>query len=659
MTVDLVPGLDNGEPIDSYEVTCTSSDGGDPVTVDDSVESILVENLSNGYTYTCAATATNVMGTSVWSDDSAPFVAGTVPDAPTVTGVTRGNNSVAVAFTPGFDGSIEVRIFTATCTSSDGGTTSVNRGAASPITVNYLTNGKTYSCTIFASNAIGDGAESDPSDDFVAAATPRAPSISSITRGTNTVTVEFRSTSDANNPITNFTATCTSSNGGTTRNNTGATSPIVVSSLTNSKTYTCRVVATNDLGDSPPSLASAAFVAATAPDAPTVTGITRTSNAASVAFTIPANNGAAITGYRATCTSSDGGTTKTNTATKSPISVTTLTNSKTYTCVATAANIIGVSVASAPSSSFTAAATPSAPTVTGVTRGPSNVAVAFTAGSNGGDAITSFKVTCASSNLGATKTATGAGSPITVLALTNAKTYTCNVAAINHVGTGTVSAASSSFVAANVPTAPKVGTLTRGSNSVSVAFLAPANNGAVITGYSVTCTSSNGGTTQSNTGASSPIVVSSLTNAKSYACYMTATNAIGTSLNGASSVFVAAAVPDAPDRRDGDGDQGHRDGSLHRPRRQWRRHHEVHGDVHLERRWPHQVGDLHPQSGDGAAAHGHEDLHVHGDRDERHRHRRRGDPVEHLHGLTPNLRESAPIGSQVTQVHCSWRCQSM
>ena len=89
------------------------------------------------------------MGTSVWSDDSAPFVAGTVPDAPTVTGVTRGNNSVAVAFTPGFDGSIAVRIFTATCTSSDGGTTSVNRGAASPITVNYLTNGKTYSCTIF------------------------------------------------------------------------------------------------------------------------------------------------------------------------------------------------------------------------------------------------------------------------------------------------------------------------------------------------------------------------------------------------------------------------------------------------------------------------------------------------------------------------------
>ena len=120
------------------------------------------------------------------------------------------------------------------------------------------------------------------------------------------------------------------------------------------------------------------------------------------------------------------------------------------------------------------------------------------------------------------------------------------MAAINHVGTGTVSAASSSFVAANVPTAPKVSTLTRGSNSVSVAFLAPANNGAVITGYSVTCTSSNGGTTQSNTGASSPIVVSSLTNAKSYACYMTATNAIGTSLNGASSVFVAAAVPDAP-----------------------------------------------------------------------------------------------------------------
>jgi hypothetical protein len=546
VTVDLVPGLDNGEEITSYEITCASSDGGDTVVTDDSSTSILVSALTNGKTYTCSATATNVMGTSVASSDSAPFVAGTVPDAPTVTSVTRGSNAVTVAFGAPWDGAIAIRTYTATCGSSDGGTTSINRGASSPITVSYLTNGKTYTCTVRASNAIGDGSESDPSDDFVAASVPRAPSVTGLTRSTNTVSVAFRSASDGGDTITNYTVTCTSTNGGDPQSNTGAGSPVVVSSLTNSKSYTCTVVASNSLGDSPASIASSAFVAATAPDAPSLTGVARTNNGASVSFAVPANNGATITGYRATCTSSDGGTTRTNTATRSPISVTALTNSKTYTCVTRATNAIGPSADSSASSSFVAAATPAAASITGTTRSAGAVSVAFTTPADGGDTITSYRVTCTSTNAGATRTSTGAGSPIVVSSLTSAKTYTCKVAALNAIGTGAISGASSSFVAANVPAAPKIGTLTRSSNAVSVAFIAPVSSGAAITDYEVTCTSGNGGTTQSNTGASSPVVVPSLTNAKTYGCRVTATNAMGTGAASAASSFVAAAVPDAP-----------------------------------------------------------------------------------------------------------------
>ena len=170
VTITLVAPADNGEPISNYEATCTSSDGGDTVVGDDPSTTIEVDGLTNGSTYTCAATATNVMGTSVPTPDSASFVAGQVPDAPVVTGVTRGVNVVTVAFTTPWDGSNTIRSYTATCTSSDGGTARANQGATSPITVGYLTNGNTYSCTVHAINSIGSSDESDPSDSFVAAA---------------------------------------------------------------------------------------------------------------------------------------------------------------------------------------------------------------------------------------------------------------------------------------------------------------------------------------------------------------------------------------------------------------------------------------------------------------------------------------------------------
>jgi titin len=546
VTVQLVEPNDNGEAISSYEIDCTSSDGGDEVIVDDTPLTIEVDGLSNGNTYTCNATATNVMGTSVASADSAPFVAGQRPDAPVITSITRGNNSVDVGFDAPWDGSIAIRVYTVSCVSSDGGTTASNRGAGTSIWVNYLTNGHTYECTVTATNDIGDSAASDPSDDFVAAATPRPPSLTTFALGSNAVTIGIRSTADAANPISSYTLTCTSSNGGTTRNNTDVGSPITVGSLSNGKTYTCRAVATNDLGDSAPSPASRAFVASGVPSAPTLTTLKRGSNSASVAFLAGAANGSPITKYTATCTSSDGGTTRTVNGTKSPIAVTLLTNQNTYTCAVTATNAVGTGAASDDSSSFVAAGYANAPVINSVTRQAGGVSVDFATPNDNGSAITSYKATCLSSNGGVARAVSGASSPIVVLALTPGKTYTCTVVAVNGIGTSAASAASSSFVAANVPGMPHITTVTRGSNSVSVPFTVAVANGTPVTGYTVTCTSNNGGDPQSNTGATSPIAVSSLTNGKNYACSVKATNLMGTGASSPGVTFVAGAVPDAP-----------------------------------------------------------------------------------------------------------------
>ena len=82
------------------------------------------------------------------------------------------------------------------------------------------------------------------------------------------------------------------------------------------------------------------------------------------------------------------------------------------------------------------------------------------------------------------------------------------------------------------------------SQSASVSFTAPAaNGGSVITGYTVT--SSPGGITA--TGASSPIVVSGLTNGTSYTFTVHATNAIGSGPEStASNSVTPTGVPGAP-----------------------------------------------------------------------------------------------------------------
>jgi titin len=545
--VAFTPGSNGGDPITAYNVTCTSSDGGTTEAGSGASSPVTVGSLTNGNTYTCTATETNAIGTSPVSAASSSFVAVSVPSAPTVTGITLGLNAVTVAFTTGADGGSAITSNTVTCTSSDGGATEFNSGATSPVTVSSLTNGNTYTCTVDSTNEIGAGSASAASSSFVAAVLPGAPTITSVTPGNNSVAVAFTAGSTGGSAITGFTAVCISSDGGATESNSGATSPITVSSLTNGNTYTCTVLATNAVGNSPSSASSSSFVAATPPAAPTINSVTLGSNSAAVVFTAGSTGGSAITGFTVTCASSNGGATEFISGASSPLTVTTLTNGDAYTCTAIATNVMGNSAASAASGTFVAASAPSAPTIGSVTVGSDAGIVAFTAGSNGGASILGYLATCTSSTGGVTESTIGASSPITVGSLTSGDTYTCTVLAMNSVGNSSASAASSSFVAAGVPAAPSISGVTPASTSASVAITAGSNGGSAITGYTVTCTSSNGGASGSNSGATSPVTVSSLTTGDTYTCTAIATNAAGnSSASAASSSFVTAGVPAAP-----------------------------------------------------------------------------------------------------------------
>ncbi len=109
------------------------------------------------------------------------------PAAPTITTVTPGDGSLAVAFTAGASGSTilnyEYQVNGTGPWVSSGGTTS-------PITIPGLTNGTSYSVQIRAVSAIGNGSGSN-----TVSATPRAlpgaPTITGITTGAGSAAVGF------------------------------------------------------------------------------------------------------------------------------------------------------------------------------------------------------------------------------------------------------------------------------------------------------------------------------------------------------------------------------------------------------------------------------------------------------------------------------------
>ena len=267
------PSDPGSSSISSYTATCASSNGGAPGTNSGSGSPLVVSGLSNGDTYTCTVHATNSSGSGPESSPSTPVVPnGVKPGAPTSIVATPGNASISIAFSPPSDpGSSSISSYTATCASSNGGAPGTNSGSGSPLVVSGLTNGDIYTCTVHATNSSGSGPESSQSAPVVPSGVKPGPPTSVVaTRGNTSISVRFSPPSNhGSSPIIAYTATCTSSNGGAMGTNSGTSSPIVVSGLTNGDTYTCTANATNSYGSGPESSPSTPVV----PQSPVVVGL--------------------------------------------------------------------------------------------------------------------------------------------------------------------------------------------------------------------------------------------------------------------------------------------------------------------------------------------------------------------------------------------------
>ena len=276
------------------------------------------------------------------------------------------------------------------------------------------------------------------------------------------------------------------------------------------------------------------------PSAPTSVSGTAGPSSAIISFSPPSSTGgASITGYGATCTSTNGGAPGSVTGSSSPLTVNGLTAGKTYTCDVTASNSQGAGAASS-TGSIIPLGVPDAPTAVSATAGNGQAVVTFTAPTNtGGSTITGYSASCTSSNGGAAGTITGSSSPLTVTGLTNGKTYTCAITATNAQGTGSASTASSPIIPLGVPDAPTAVIATPGNAQVSLSWTAPTNTGGQpITGYTVTGAPVGSCTT---TGATS-CVITGLTNGTAYTFQVVATTAQGDSAAASSNTVTPEAA---------------------------------------------------------------------------------------------------------------------
>ncbi|HUI47921.1 MAG TPA: fibronectin type III domain-containing protein [Acidimicrobiia bacterium] len=183
-----------------------------------------------------------------------------VPDPPAAPAAAPGNARLTVSFVAPFDGGSAIVGYGAACVSSNGGLPGAKAGVSSPIVVTALSNGKSYTCTVTATNANGTSVPSPASAAVVPSTVPTAPAQPKVAVGNAQLTVSFAAPSSGGSPITSYTTTCSSTNGGKPASKAGPRSPLTVTGVTNGRTYKCAVIARNANGAGRGSVASVPVV---------------------------------------------------------------------------------------------------------------------------------------------------------------------------------------------------------------------------------------------------------------------------------------------------------------------------------------------------------------------------------------------------------------
>ena len=319
--------------------------------------------------------------------------------------------------------------------------------------------------------------------------------------------------------------------------------------LTVSQTYHYKISAINQVGTGLAS-ADANAQAGDVPNVPVLTLTALPNNIIQSDWTVPTDNGFAITTYQLERSDDSGVTWNVITSINAnTFQNTGLTNSVSYQYKVSATNQVGTSAFSG-AVAMIAGDIPSQVTgLAATTTTNTSIDLAWTAPGSNGYAVTGYVIE-RSTDSGSTWSTLVADTQSTSVAysdtgLTNGLIYTYKVSGINSLGTGSASSMVSAY-AGNVPDAPVL-TLTALPNSIVQSdWTVPADNGFAITSYQID-KSVDGGITWTSllSGNVNTTQDTGLTNGTSYQYRVSSTNVVGISSYSTTGIIIAGDIPGA------------------------------------------------------------------------------------------------------------------
>jgi len=274
------------------------------------------------------------------------------------------------------------------------------------------------------------------------------------------------------------------------------------------------------------------------PGVPTGLGAVAGNGQVTLTWTAPVVVGTGLTNYSVQWRTTAGPgswNTFTHGSTATTSTVTGLTNATSYDFQVAAINATGTGAYTSPVTATPIAITvPGAPTLNTATAGNLQVALAWTAGSTGGSAITDYVIEKSADGTSGWTVVTESVSTTpsyTVTGLTNGTIQYFRVSAVNTIGTGTASNVMSA-TPLTVPGAPTGLGATAGVATAALTWTAPASNGgAAITDYTVQWRTTAGpgawNTFSHAASTATAITVTGLTNGTGYDFQVAAVNLAG------------------------------------------------------------------------------------------------------------------------------------
>ena len=463
---------------------------------------------------------------------------------------------------------------------------------ATAVTLSGLANGTAYQVQVRAANSVDESSWSAASAKAAPAPQkPDAPSAPAVTVWNKELRLSWSAPAANGADISDYDVqyqACTATDGNTAvltcatnptwgdwtewnASNTSTATSATVTGLTNDTAYQVQVRAANSVGNGAWSASAKATPTAQLPAVPDAPTLAYGNASLTVSWAAPADNGADISDYDVQyrpCTYSTDLTCSTpstatwgswtewnasNTSTATSATVTGLTNGTAYQVQVRAANSKGDSAWSASSAAAYPSTVPGTPAAPSLTFGSQQLTVSWSApSSDGGADVSGYKVGrcstgCDTASNWTVTILTGTGTTTTLTGLTNGTSYQVRVLATNRAGDGAWSSSTTESPAYK-PGQPAAPTATRGNQSITVSWAAPADGGAAISDYNVNYREQNKATVNHPfTGTGTTTTITGLTNGKQYQVTVQAVNKAGMSdWSPWSALATPATKPSAP-----------------------------------------------------------------------------------------------------------------